>query len=158
MRQPSAKPTPSKGDAIANIAVTVTKCPMTRHTLILALSLIGMPLAAQAAACDNPRTQADINDCATDRHAVADKALNQDYTAYLQRLSGIQRKQFRQAQNAWIKFRDTSCAFQASGVEKGSAHPMVHRQCLASMTEERVRQIKALASCQEGDLSCPAPR
>ena len=131
---------------------------MTRHSLILALSLIAAPLAALASTCDNPRKQAELNDCATDRYAVADKALNQDYATYLKRLSPIQRKQFRQAQNAWIKFRDTSCAFQSSGVEKGSAHPMVHRQCLASMTEERVQQIKALASCQEGDLSCPAPQ
>ncbi len=129
-----------------------------KPTLILLLSILATPLAALASTCDNPRKQADINDCATDRYAVADKTLNQDYATYLKRLSPIQRKQFRQAQNAWIKFRDTSCAFQASGVEKGSAHPMVHRQCLASMTEERVKQIKALASCQEGDLSCPAPQ
>jgi uncharacterized protein YecT (DUF1311 family) len=130
---------------------------MTKHALILALASLAWPMSALAA-CDNPRNQQELNNCATDRHAVADKALNQGYAAYLQRLSGIQRKQFRQAQSAWIKFRDASCAFESSGVEKGSAHPMVHRQCLAAKTEERVQQIQALTSCQEGDLSCPAPR
>lgn len=37
----------------------------------------------------------------------------------------------------------------------GFAWPMA---ALAARTEERVQQIQALASCQEGDLSCPAPR
>lgn len=129
---------------------------MTRHALIFALSVLTAPLAL--AACEQARTQGALDDCAADRYAQADQALNQEYAAYLKRLGGIQRKQFRQAQNAWIKFRDASCAFEVSGVEKGSAHPMVHRQCLAAKTEERVRQIQGLASCQEGDLSCPAPR
>lgn len=137
---------------------TARKNLMTTHKLILALAALVMPLAVLASTCDNPRNQLELNGCATDRYAQADKTLNQDYAAYRKRLSPIQLKQFRQAQNAWIKFRDASCAFEASGVEKGSAHPMVHRQCLAVKTEERVQQIKALASCQEGDLSCPAPQ
>jgi uncharacterized protein YecT (DUF1311 family) len=61
------------------------------------------------------------------------------------------------AQRAWIAFRDAECKFRASGVQGGSAYPMIYSQCLADLTKSRAGDFKRLLACQEGDLSCPVP-
>lgn len=123
------------------------------------LLLAWVPINVYAAsACDSPSTQLDINACAGETHAKADGELNRVYAAYRKRLPEGQAQQLKQAQLAWIKFRDTSCVFESSGVETGSAHAMVYQGCLTAKTKERVQALKALSSCKEGDLSCPAPQ
>ena len=85
----------------------------------------------------------------------ADRALNTQYAATMGRLSPASRTLLRTAQRTWISFRDQQCRFEASGVQGGSAYPMVHSTCIARLTTERTRQLRALSQCQEGDLSCP---
>lgn len=106
--------------------------------------------------CSAAATQSEMTQCAGQAYSAADKKLNIAYNEYRKRLSDAQKKQLAQAQLAWIKYRDLSCAFESSGVEGGSVYPMVRGYCLAGKTESRLKEIKALQDCQEGDLSCPA--
>ena len=126
---------------------------MRRFLLPMLLSLSS---ASAWADCDAATTQSEMTQCAGQAYSAADKKLNLAYNAYRARLNVEQKKQLTQAQLAWIKYRDLSCAFESSGVEGGSAYPMVRSGCLAAKTESRLKEIKALQDCQEGDLSCPA--
>ena len=101
------------------------------------------------------QSQATMNANAAQELQRADRALNSQYTTTMGRLSPASRTLLRTAQRTWISFRDQQCRFEASGVQGGSAYPMVHSTCLARLTTERTRQLRTLSQCQEGDLSCP---
>lgn len=85
----------------------------------------------------------------------ADAALNAVYSDLTRLLSSPSVQKLRASQRAWLAFRDAECALQGSAVEGGSAKPMVVSQCMARLTEERVRQLRYYLNCEEGDLSCP---
>ena len=127
----------------------------TRRFALPAL-VLAMFSASAWADCSAPSTQSEMTQCAGQAYSAADKKLNLAYNEYRTRLSAEQKKKLTQAQLAWVKFRDLSCAFESSGAEGGSAYPMVRSGCLAAKTESRLKEIKALQDCQEGDMSCPA--
>ena len=85
----------------------------------------------------------------------ADRALNTQYAATSNGLSAPSRPLLRDAQRAWITFRDQQCRYESSGVRGGSAFPMVQGMCLTRLTVERTRELRRLAQCEEGDLGCP---
>ena len=58
--------------------------------------------------CEDPKNVADANTCLTE----VDKELNQTYQQIIRGLSGGDRKKLITAEQAWIKYRDTNCAFQ----------------------------------------------
>ena len=116
---------------------------------------IALGLAAAAASSASAQSQATMNANAAQGLQRADRALNSQYTTTMGRLSPASRTLLRTAQRTWISFRDQQCRFEASGVQGGSAYPMVHSTCLARLTTERTRQLRTLSQCQEGDLSCP---
>ena len=112
--------------------------------------------AAWALDCRNPQTQIDINRCGTsdlDREA---NRINKTYNDYRAKLNPAQTQEFKAVQLAWIKFKDLSCKFEASGAEGGSMYSTVLSGCLTAKTIQRNKELEALASCQEGDSSCPA--
>lgn len=97
-----------------------------------------------------------MNQCAGQDFEKADRRLNKKYTEYQTRLTREQKEQLRGTQLAWIKFRDKSCDFESSGVQGGSAYPMIRYGCLAEKTRARIKELEQLAACKEGDLGCPA--
>ncbi len=121
----------------------------------LILSIVVICSAANADECSSAKTQADLNACASRQFQQLDEQLNKVYAAYRARLNQSQKQQLKEVQLAWVKFRDLGCTFESSGVAGGSAHPMVFHQCLSSKTQVRLGELKALAACEEGDMSCP---
>jgi uncharacterized protein YecT (DUF1311 family) len=115
----------------------------------------GLAVCAAAASPAPAQTQTDMNASAGQAAKAADQALNAQYKATTAKLSVPSRTLLRNAQRSWIGFRDQQCKFEASGVQGGSAYPMVLSGCLKRLTDDRTRQLKALGQCQEGDLSCP---
>jgi uncharacterized protein YecT (DUF1311 family) len=101
------------------------------------------------------QTQTEMTAAAGAKAASAERALNTQYRSTIEALSPGSKTKLRNAQRAWIVFRDAECGFESSGVEDGSAYPMVRAACMERMATERSRQLKARTSCQEGDLSCP---
>lgn len=126
------------------------------HRIIAVLCLLPLPALA-AEDCSRLSTQQEMNICAARNLDVADAALNEAYRKIEARLGKDTAPlgQLRDAQRAWIAFRNAECAFAASGVEGGSIYPMIHADCLREATEARTAALQTYLDCAEGDLSCP---
>jgi uncharacterized protein YecT (DUF1311 family) len=114
--------------------------------------LVATLLAALAAA----QTRVDMDREAGRRLADAAVELSRAIDVYRRRLDARQRDLFDRSQEQWMKHRDAACDFEASGVSGGSAHAVVHADCLTTHTRERLGALRRLSTCAEGDLSCPA--
>lgn len=120
--------------------------------LKLALIAIAPCVLASAALA---QSQSQLNASAARDERTADQALNRQYTATMNGLSPASRTLLRNAQRSWIAFRDQQCRYESSAVRGGSAYAMVQSGCVARLSNERTRELRRLAQCQEGDLSCP---
>jgi uncharacterized protein YecT (DUF1311 family) len=97
---------------------------------------------AQNPNCNNPQTQSQMNICASIAYQNADRKLNQVYRQLLPKLSAARKQKLITAQQAWIKFRDSSCEFERSAYEGGSMAPMIYGFCLAAVTEQRTKDLR----------------
>lgn len=128
------------------------------------LQITGMTLAslsglAQAApSCDDAITQQEMNACAGEGYQAADKELNTTYNELMARLDDDSAGLLKTSQRAWIKFRDAECNFVSGRTSGGSINSMVKTSCLEDLTEQRTEMLKSYSACEEGDVSCPAPR
>ena len=114
--------------------------------------LTGLLLAPPALA----QTQVDMDREAGRRLADAAVDLSRAIDVYRRRLDERQRDLFDRSQEQWMKHRDAACDFEASGAAGGSAHAVVHADCLTAHTRERLGVLRRLSTCAEGDLACPA--
>ncbi|WP_179641026.1 lysozyme inhibitor LprI family protein [Sphingomonas guangdongensis] len=120
---------------------------MTLALIVTLASAAPAPLAAQ--------TQMALNTDAARKAKAADRDLNQTYTALMTKASPAAKQLLRASQRHWIAFRDAECRFVASGVSGGSVQPMVVAGCMERLTNDRLRQLRQLNRCEEGDLACP---
>ena len=93
------------------------------------------------AAADLARTDADLNAAYADARAVLrelDASLAPDRAGAEAAL--------RDAQRAWITFRDLACEAEAFAVRGGSIHPMLVLMCKTRLTEARAADLRDLAS------------
>jgi uncharacterized protein YecT (DUF1311 family) len=97
---------------------------------------------AQKLNCNNPQTQAEINQCAGLSYQNADKKLNQVYQQLLPKLPKSRQQKLISAQQAWIKFRDSSCEFERSAFAGGSIAPTIYAGCLEGLTKQRTQQLQ----------------
>lgn len=103
--------------------------------------------------CIDPQTQMEMTYCAgvdyedadADLNAlwpdvIAAAKLNDEYVADMARERGVPTtvEALRDAQRAWIRFRDAQCEFEAYEVFGGTMQPMVGSLCLARLTRERI--------------------
>ncbi|MCG7360710.1 lysozyme inhibitor LprI family protein [Roseomonas sp. ACRSG] len=126
---------------------------------LLAALMLTLAWPAAARECGPDATQADLGDCAGEGLRKADAALNETYGRIMDRLKPDPEaaRALREAQRAWIRFRDGECDFATISAEGGSIRPMLVAQCRQHLTEQRVTQLRRYLSCQEGDPACPVP-
>jgi uncharacterized protein YecT (DUF1311 family) len=56
-----------------------------------------------------------------------------------------------EAQRLWVRYRDASCRFEASmEAGGGSAEPLARYDCLARLTDIRVKELERIASSNAG--------
>lgn len=92
--------------------------------------------------CANAGSQADMNDCAGREYKAADTTLNQVYRQLVSLLDDEEKLQLKEAQTAWLKYRDANCEFVGGQYKGGTMRPMVHAMCLADMTSSRTGELK----------------
>ena len=127
--------------------------------ILFAAALAGAQPSAEAEPdCDDPQNQAAMNACAAIDFQRADAELN---AAWREAIAGARaadaeidrnydqgpasEEKLREAQRAWIVFRDAHCT--VVGYEEargGSMESMVYEGCRAQLTLERTTQLRSL--------------
>lgn len=88
------------------------------------------------------QTQNEMNQDAEDNFKKADAELNKTYKQLISKLKGTEKKALIDSELAWIKFRDTNCAFWASPNKGGSIYPLIYFGKKKKMTESRTAELK----------------
>ncbi|RTM11220.1 MAG: DUF1311 domain-containing protein [Hyphomicrobiales bacterium] len=120
----------------------------------LALFLTTPASRAASIDCGSAKTQAELATCTAKDAASADAALNAVYKALSGRLGHADLERLREAQRAWIPFRDKECAFRTQPYADGSVYPSLVGVCKEELTKTRLAQLQHQLQCPEGDLSC----
>ena len=117
----------------------------------LVLACLSFPAAAQEIDCANAVTQQDMNQCAYNDWEAADADLNaaykramallQHWDADLPQAEQGGAKALKEAQRAWITFRDKACEAEGYAMTGGSAEPLVVYGCLATLTRQRTQDL-----------------
>ena len=131
---------------------------MFRPCLILAC--LTLPAVAQTQSCANAQNQMELTNCAYQEWQVADAELNAVYPRVMAILKAqdadldpIQQggpEALRDAQRAWITFRDKTCEAEGFAMRGGSAEPMVVAGCLRFLTEERIGHLYGMLDAYGG--------
>jgi uncharacterized protein YecT (DUF1311 family) len=93
--------------------------------------------------CEDAQTQTDMNICWGNEYKKADAKLNQTYQQLAAMLDADEKVQLKNAENAWIKYRDANCEFVADQYKGGSIRPMIAAICLADVTNSRATELKS---------------
>jgi len=114
-------------------------------------------LAAQPLDCEDPRNQAEMNECAALAFQDADVALNETWADVLAHVRAADREgapgfddrpdgetMLRRAQRAWVTFRDAHCTVAGYEARGGTMESMVYDGCRAQATRERIEQLRGL--------------
>jgi len=84
--------------------------------------------------------QQEMNACLATEYKKVDARLNNIYNR-LRDVMADDRK-LKEAQSAWIHFRDLTCDFENFGMEKdGSQYPFALNACRINITEKRIRDL-----------------
>ena len=124
-------------------------------TMIAAVALIGAQDAGDQPNCEDPQYQAEMNLCAVRDFETQDAELNRVWREVIAAARAADREidreydnrpteeeMLRQAQRAWITFRDAHCTVEGYREARGgSMETMVYEGCRARLTEERIGQL-----------------
>ncbi len=141
--------------------------------------MIGLILALLLAAqdpewnCENPQAQQEMNYCAAQDFRRADAELNAAYRAAVAEAQQADREyrilddeaggrptgepgweaSLREAQRAWVSFRDAQCRLQSFEARGGSMQPMLDSGCKATLTRARTAELRGPNPDCADDLS-----
>ena len=114
--------------------------------------LISNPAAAQERNCNEPQDQASMNHCAHQAWEAADGDLNLAYRLAMEMAESIDEftpdgeekssTMLRDAQRAWIPFRDKACEVQSHLARGGSLQPTIYWSCMEQLTRQRTEQLR----------------
>jgi uncharacterized protein YecT (DUF1311 family) len=129
-----------------------TRCTKQGMLIVLGLLVATPPLAA----ADSEMTQdyvtcmdkvsgvtADMLECTSAEKGRQEARLNENYNKLMSKLSAKRKRMLREAQRAWIKFRDANCSlyFDPDG---GTAAVLAGNGCFLQATADRAKELKLL--------------
>ena len=97
---------------------------------------------AQLDPCDPNQPHSALTQCNAERLDAWDRLLNEVYQRVIGTLDATQEDNLRQAQRAWITYRDLTCGMERARYEGGSIAPMIELTCLTRLTERRTRDLE----------------
>jgi uncharacterized protein YecT (DUF1311 family) len=122
------------------------------------LVLLALPAAAEDEIKCNPEGATfEMAACARDDFEKADKKLNTVYQKLLKSLAQADKeygslgeesrvKRLKDAQRAWVAWRDPECLLRSVENFGGSIENINIPACMASLTEERAKQLQSVNS------------
>jgi uncharacterized protein YecT (DUF1311 family) len=119
-----------------------------KSTIFLLLILLlaagsGVGQGRKKAPCADLNTQAEMNICAGKEYRAADATLNRVYQQLVARLDAEEKAKLKDAQTAWIKYRDANCDFVGEQYKGGTIRPLILGLCLADVTRNRTAELRA---------------
>jgi uncharacterized protein YecT (DUF1311 family) len=91
------------------------------------------------------QTQAEMSAVARSDFARADAELNKTYQSVLAKLRDPENKQkLKETQRAWVTSRDAAAARAAKEAEGGSMAPTLRYETMTHLTQERIKELKAV--------------
>jgi uncharacterized protein YecT (DUF1311 family) len=130
------------------------------YKIFLAIVTSGLTVPSAALSqdrpnCKDPQTQMEMNICAGLDYKAADAELNKVYKRAIAAMKDMDKdltpelkgaeKTLREAQRAWIHYRDKACESHGFMTRGGSMESMLVGNCLASLTRQRTKELKELA-------------
>ena len=115
--------------------------------VVLVASMVSQVTAQQGPKknpCDNAQTQMEMSDCAAKEFREADQKLNKLYGELASKLEPERLAKLKEAERAWIKFRDADCDFQSYLNKGGTIYPMVYNGCLTDNINNRIKQLEQM--------------
>jgi uncharacterized protein YecT (DUF1311 family) len=85
-------------------------------------------------------------DCSADELRRQDALLNATYRKLMTSLSPQQREELKEAQRAWIKYRDTSCFLMRSVEGGGTLGSVISSGCVLEETSRRAKWLENLST------------
>ena len=85
----------------------------------------------------------DMMECIGQEVQRQDARLNKAYKVLMVDLSPERKKQLREAQRAWLQFRDTNCGFYYDP-DGGSSARLSGNDCIMTMTAQRAQELENL--------------
>jgi len=130
--------------------------------IVLLILFALVPLASWAGdeiRCNKGGNQLELNACASDDFAKADKELNQTYQSLIKKEADdpLFISRLRLAQKAWLAFRDAdldarfACAEDDARICWGSMYPMSFVSRKAELTRERTKHLKQILKDGRGE-------
>ena len=115
---------------------------------ILFLSMVGASATSNEPDCSSTShmTIPIIRYCAAKDLENADKELNARYTEVRKDLDTQGKRMLRDAQRAWIKFRDLNCSWESDFYRGGTHQPVAGTFCVLRMTEARTKELSEAVS------------
>ncbi|WP_034944505.1 lysozyme inhibitor LprI family protein [Erwinia oleae] len=108
---------------------------------------------AQAACLDKANTTVDMQQCYSEAGSAWDKEMNQQYSTLLATLDKTQKAKLREAQRAWLTYRDSWLAASRERMRDGGTLATVS---LGAQRVELIRnQVQALKSLASGSCANP---
>ena len=132
---------------------------MRAYTVLMIWAVLAGPACAQIPAlCGKAATQMDMDQCAGKAMAEADSELNTLYGQLMAKLDAKNKDVTRDAQRAWLTFRDKECVSRTGGGpdQGGTIWPALYLECKVALTRARNKDLAEQVKCPGGDLSCPA--
>ena len=111
---------------------------------LLAQSAVAQNRAPAKEACENAKTQLEMNECADAAYRAADKELNAYYASLKEKLEANLVAKLQAAQRAWIGYRDANCEAEAALYEGGSIQPTIRSNCMERLTRARLEELHTI--------------
>ena len=111
---------------------------------------ITMISMAQSQCHDQAMDNLSMKQCEAQAGEELDALLNREYKKIMSNpahfdhgigTAEILKKDFRNAQRAWIKFRDSNCNWHSNSFYGGTGQGLVYSGCINRMTKERITEL-----------------
>jgi uncharacterized protein YecT (DUF1311 family) len=106
----------------------------------------GQHMNAPEAPCRHAGSNAETAQCFDQEYKRADHELNRVYAEVRAALAPADRRNLEDAERAWLKYRDATCAAERSLYDGGTGAFPAYSACLEEETRQRTNDLRAIYS------------
>jgi uncharacterized protein YecT (DUF1311 family) len=123
---------------------------MDKLIAVIFTGMLAISNSVIAEECANKENTVAILDCHIAGYKAADKELNDVYSQAMKSLLGDKKKKLKEAQKAWLKYRDSSFAFIVeANKDAGTFGNVVIEDYKTTFVKKRVLELKYVLNSSE---------